>query len=663
MSNLKFYLPAFLFMFVTNAFSQGENRYKGEFYLAGDSTTGFADFKFYTKQGDTIKHGDFFYTQTRSVEEREEYRGIEFEGQYKENSKHGRWVFKQKHFTPSKNPKTKDYSIQYDVDGLEKVIHSNFNNGKAEGTWLFAEHSVESGKIKDTLFFASTSFVNGFISGGFEGKKPGLKAKGKLDGEGFLHGKWKFYHASETGEVVEERIFKNGVWASHKFIFDDRVYELHYSSVISDTGDVAEFDDLSVSDDYFEIVTEDIYELGNNDGSDRIVTQISRMRKASNEFVSGALYCFGSEREISVWQKIPGSDSLKNARVKVVVYPLTSAEEKNLTSALENIQESMELVSEFFEDAQVDISRHSYENITFYHEVFSRYQPVLEKLDEVLTKFKSPGFKYINREKVFPDFFGTVNIESEIIFDFDGEEVKRKHDFPKSTTEDVIYHEDIERVSKEIKQDVSGISEKVNSVLEKFKKEKRLGDKEKLLVSNRDTILNLYNGNVEEVELTSYHEKATQDVIIFIENTFKMYASKDTDERLSIADSLSDCFKKLIILFELQAELPKKLDRLDDLYSRTVWNPYTMTDMEERIKERIYNTFEKDVLPELLKELNSDINCTRIEKSIQKTNEYYKLLVDLREKDTKELEREIRRAGSSTQRADILNSLLQKENQ
>jgi hypothetical protein len=115
------------------------------------------------------------------------------------------------------------------------------------------------------------------------------------------------------------------------------------------------------------------------------------------------------------------------------------------------------------------------------------------------------------------------------------------------------------------------------------------------------------------------------------------------NDKIENLELLNSCFKSFIELYEVLDEFPKQQKELDSLYTRTVWNPFTYTDMDEVVKERIYNAYNKVLFPHLMNEVENQISCETIDKILHDIPAVIERLKQLRNEDTKDIEKELRR--------------------
>jgi hypothetical protein len=100
---------------------------------------------------------------------------------------------------------------------------------------------------------------------------------------------------------------------------------------------------------------------------------------------------------------------------------------------------------------------------------------------------------------------------------------------------------------------------------------------------------------------------------------------------------------EILNFYTILNKIPTKLERIDELYKRVVFNPYTFTDMEERVKEKVYLYFEQVILPQIILDINQNMSCDNFYEKVENIDKLYRQMVLLREKDTKDLERLIKK--------------------
>jgi hypothetical protein len=80
-----------------------------------------------------------------------------------------------------------------------------------------------------------------------------------------------------------------------------------------------------------------------------------------------------------------------------------------------------------------------------------------------------------------------------------------------------------------------------------------------------------------------------------------------------------------------------------------------MVDMDERVKERVYTAFENYLLPYLLKQIKENISCSKIQKNGENIQTLYDRMLAIRDEDTRDQERALRREKDVDVILQILN--------
>lgn len=97
------------------------------------------------------------------------------------------------------------------------------------------------------------------------------------------------------------------------------------------------------------------------------------------------------------------------------------------------------------------------------------------------------------------------------------------------------------------------------------------------------------------------------------------------------------------------------IDRINEVYTRTTWNPYTFTYMDERVNENVYEAFETEVFPFVWDELSNNISCEDIGEKSKNFEILYRKMIALRDEDTKQIDRQLRRSNTLEEILTTLN--------
>ncbi|MFN2262279.1 MAG: hypothetical protein ABR595_09475, partial [Psychroflexus sp.] len=286
---------------------------------------------------------------------------------------------------------------------------------------------------------------------------------------------------------------------------------------------------------------------------------------------------------------------------------------------------------------------HQYKKLKITDEVYKLISAKLDDLKHNVDISQNKALAYLERSSLDNRILKTIQFPENINADFQDEPLEINTNLPSDFEAKKFELSDLAEFINAIKNSVSKLDTKSNLILDDLKKQSNLNEIEDELVAKKDSILKLYSGNEGDENFNEYHEELASDIKNYTRNQFEVYASLEIDQKKQEIDLFMACFDKLISFHNFQTELPSKIDRIEELYTRTVWNPYTYTDMEETVKERIYEAFDEILRPHLLDKFKNEIDCDKISTNIDNFENLYKRLVELREQDTKSIEKALKR--------------------
>lgn len=126
------------------------------------------------------------------------------------------------------------------------------------------------------------------------------------------------------------------------------------------------------------------------------------------------------------------------------------------------------------------------------------------------------------------------------------------------------------------------------------------------------------------------------------------------------AEELIGCVRELDALAITAAELPAREREIKDLYTDEVWNNFTATVMEDRVKRRLINAYEDDIVPYLKERLSAPLACPDVRQLNTQINDLHQRMRELRTADTDDLEDEIRDTDDPRAMIQLITSALQQ---
>ncbi|GGE41717.1 hypothetical protein GCM10010832_22180 [Psychroflexus planctonicus] len=618
-----------------------------------DSIIGEVFFQYYLNNQDTIYNGNFEFNSTQKVKDQEDVVSYNYVGKYQENQKTGKWVFSKKELTPQKKFKEKNYKVTFSTSGSEFKINGNFKDGLADGDWQVVNQKFESSNPTDTLYSISSKFKNAKMVAHFSAASNRVNIDGNFTEDGLLDGNWEIIHRLDNKKLVEIRSYEDGIFKSHYFLINDEKYHIEHVGLDIIVEENENWVDIEIKDDYFKIL--ELTNFGFKEEANKdVVEDIKATTQKSNQFLKNALLSFGYYNEFEVWNSLKGNQAIQFGKFKVRKYTYTKNEKEQLAKLKDQSLQIKESLANFFSNSQIEIGKLNFETLNKYESILKQYQKAYPELDKIVNKLTQPAFEYVDREALLPKFNLEINFNSQLNYTYQEEQITEKHRFPEIPEQNNLSIPTLAKLVGNWHKDVVEIEEEVERILEDLSKQEALNEDEEELVARKTELIALYSNEDEKDNYNEFHEDVAEGVIQYTNQVFENYVKLPVDQKKDEIQSTLTCIEKLLNTYTELADIPRKLDRLDDVYTRTSFNPYLMVDMSERIKERIYKAFEDYLFPELMKEIKQDIDCDEFPKHLNDLERLYNRMVELSDQDTSDIEKELRRVRDADEIKQIL---------
>lgn len=647
--NTGFLLVCLCFLFSLHTTAQEITKTK----KINDSIIGEVFFQYYLNNQDTIYNGNFEFNSTQKVKDQEDVVSYNYVGKYQENQKTGKWVFSKKELTPQEKFKEKNYKVTFSTSGSEFKIKGNFKDGLADGDWQVVNQKFESSNPTDTLYSISSKFKNAKMVAHFSAASNRVNIDGNFTEDGLLDGNWEIIHRLDNKELVEIRSYEDGIFKSHYFLINDEKYHIEHVGLDTIVEENENWVDIEIKDDYFKIL--ELTNFGFKEEADKgVVQDIQATTQKSNQFLKNALLSFGYYNEFEVWNSLKGNQAIQFGKFKVRKYTYTKNEKEQLAKLKDQSSQIEESLANFFSNSQIEIGKLNFETLNKYESILKQYQKSYPELDKIVNKLTQTAFEYVDREALLPKFNLEINFNSQLEYTYQEEQIIEKHRFPEIPEQKNLSIPTLAKLVGNWHKDVVEIEEEVERILEDLSKQEALNEDEEELVARKTELIALYSNEDEKDNYNEFHEDVAEGVIQYTNQMFENYVKLPVDQKKDEIQSTLTCIEKLLNTYTELADIPRKLDRLDDVYTRTSFNPYLMVDMSERIKERIYKAFEDYLFPELMKEMKQDIDCDEFPKHLNDLERLYNRMVQLSDQDTSDIEKELRRVRDADEIKQIL---------
>lgn len=610
--------------------------------VINDTIVGEAVYQYYINNQDTVFNGSYAFNSTKNIKGKEQVVSYNYEGNYAENQKTGKWVFSRKELTPQNKFKEKDYKTTFLTSGKEFKINANFKEGLADGDWQVVYQKFKSSQPTDTLYSINTKFKDAVMIDRLIAKSSRVNISGEFTDEGLLNGDWEIIHQIDNEKIIEIRTFEKGVFKSHYFLKNNQKYPIQHIGLDTTRVDDENWVDIKIRDQYFQIIELTNFGVESNETAS-FAKKLLATSQETNQFLKNALLSFGYFNDFEVWNSLRGNQAIVYGKFKVRKFPYSEKEKQQLDDIVSKTEAVDEILDQFFSNSQIEIGKLSFENLSLYESILKQYQKAHPKLNQFVAKISQPAFEYVIREEVFPNLNLEIDFTPQISYSYQEEAKTKEHSFPKVPNNKEYSIKAIYNFVEQLHKDVTEIEANVKQIVEDLSKQQALSEEEEELVAKKAELEALFNNETKDEDFNTYHENLATGVLEFADETFENYVKLPVDQKKDEIQTTLTCFDNLINAYTEIGDLPRKLQRIDDVYTRTSFNPYLMVDMSERIKERIYTAFEDYLFPSLMEEIKQQINCDEFLQKIQNLENIYNRMIRLSDQDTSALEKELRR--------------------
>jgi len=609
--------------FILFCSAQEQNVYDGA-YSIGDYV-GNAKFEYKLQNEDTLFNGTFEFDNTLEKEAGLTEKPIIITGYFKNNRPDGKWSFEFGNFSRSDEKKLVNYQYVIEINGIQKKIDFNLNEGKPSGKWSINIDSLKNSKVTKTLFKSVFDYKNGIPQKSFRIENDDAFMVGRLLRNAVAHDVWSVYTKDGIGEI-ESWQFNQGQLEKIVVKIDDEVKQLpiYY-------GNPEDLTTVNLDKHYLDIIE---LQIQQQDTSHVFDHGMSTLLKKDDENYDLVLHFF---------ENLGRPLSVEGFKVVVPVFPLTTEQKAKMELIKKAYQKSDTTVQGILEDSQLNILKLSDPETAYLYNVASTIdRDYLKSIGKLVSYQDQDVLRHITRQKViealwpqgFPEQIMKIkdSLTAERIYVLE----KSFYDFSQQNLNGVLQlAEFTTEVSLKLKS-------QLDEILSSNQREAAFVQQEKQLVTSVNSLKahidSLKNDAPKDIKTTLEQLKG------FTNKKLSEYSKMEENfEKLKYSQELLTCFESAENLANAINNIPEQQSIINKAYQDQVWNPFTATIMDEDIKKRITRAYEKQVLPYYLNEIAKHLTCEKIPEITKNLRKLNDRMLALRDEDTKKLERKLRR--------------------
>ncbi len=641
--SIKRLFPVFLFLVLTfQTFGQEPKAYEGP--LKVGPYLGKAVYQYTISDLDTIFDGDFQLERSNleTLVENEDTT-FRFSGTFDKGIAHGPWQFEFGAYQTNSQSQVVGYQYRVLVSGVQEIGAGSLVEGKPDGRWTYTINQIKDSEIEKILFKSSIYFDEGVPQQNFQIENDSSVLVGRLLRDGLAHDEWSFY-ATENVEDTENWFFQNGLLRSIQ-LKSDRI-----SKEISIFGtNASNYKTTQLNAQYIALLDAVL-------DNDKEKSHISQLLEQNN----------GYYKKISeVFDHLGSPDFETNIKVRVPYYPLDSLQNKMLEQITADYKIASDLSNAILDNSHLNIVKRTDPEAFFYYNVAEKIHNDFLKPLGTLVGYKEHEIVQYQEistimERLWPN--GKPNKEIIVVADEKGEE--RAFSLPSS--------EEFEYEGNDLLS-IAALGTYAKMSLEYIKGSlaSRLTNDEQLQILNglEEELIALNNSLEKQVDslpekLPSDFQKALEQLQNVADSSLTVYASiKNPSKKMEYGKEVKNCLSQLNSLAITIKELPQRREEIQKKYTDAVWNPFMANVMEEEVKKRIVNAYKNILIPYFLSTITQELQCDNVGNLNDEISYTNQRILDLRDIDTRKLERKLRKEKRPKEVLKLLNEQSTSKNQ
>ncbi|PIB37737.1 hypothetical protein [Maribacter sp. 4G9] len=620
----RFRFKGFTFLFVLFfqlvLFAQERSEYEGPFQIG--RYTGNARYQYAVLETDTVLDGAFLF-QKSNLETllKEQDSSFTIRGSFNKALAHGPWQFQFGKYTSDSKSEVVDFEYRILVSGTQETASGVLLEGVPNGAWEISIQEVENSEVTKIRFISEFNFEKGVPQQSFKIESDSSALVGRFLRNGLAHDAWTSY-GSNALEVDEVWHFEEGFL---KKIDIDTTGE---QILVFDT-EATQYETIPLDDRFLLLLR---YNLQDKVGQGNTISLLSKNREEYQK-INGILTNLGSHSFGT------------NIKVKVPLFALDSLQKRTLERTSIHLKKASELSKTIRSNNHLNIIRRTDTDANYLYSVSEKIESeFLDPMKIYAKLYQNQIFEFVEpttlEGRIFPG--GKPDKSIQVMgykepfqlpdadgFNFAGSSLTTLEQISLYAYESMEYimsqlsdklSDDVQIQSlKELENDLISINTGIEAQIDTLSP--------MLLVDYGEAYKNL--GEIANRKLATYAEIS------------------NPSEKLDFGQNLKSCLEDLNSLITLVSNFPDKMEEVKSLYTDDIWNPFMATVMEEEVKKRIVEAYTGILIPHFIKSLSETEDCEQFVVIREQIIYTHNRLVDLRNEETRKLERKLKRARTA----------------
>ncbi|MDC6405658.1 MULTISPECIES: hypothetical protein [Maribacter] len=624
----------FLLFCQTLLIAQEKGEYEGPFQIG--KYTGNARYQYYTSATDTVLDGPFLF-QKSNLETllKEQDSSFTIKGNFIDALANGPWQFQFGKYTSDSKSEVVDFEYRILVSGTQEMATGVLSEGLPDGDWHITVQEVENSEVTNILFKSEFNFEKGVPQQSFKIESDSSALVGRFLRNGVAHDAWTSY-GSNALEVDETWYFEEGLL--QKIVFDATGEEVPVFDMYA-----PQYEMISLDDRFLLLLR---YNLRDKIGQGNTLQLLSKNREVYQK-INTILTQLGS---------LPFDTNIK---VQVPVYALDSLQKETLERISDNLTQASELSKTILSNSHLNIIRRTDTDAQYWYSVTEKLvSEFLSPLESYVDLYQNQIFEFVNPStvegRIFPVGIPDKTIEVQVgqepfqlpeadAFNFQGSGLQAMEQISVYAQMSMEYI--LDQLSNKLSDDIQ-----IQSLKE--------------LETNLISVNNGIEKQIDSLlpQLPENYANALKNLGDTANQKLATYANiSNPGEKLSFGEDLQSCLEDIRSLIKLLSNFPEKIKEIKALYTDDIWNPFMATVMDEEVKKRIVEAYRDILVPYFVQTISQTGECDRFALLREQIVYANNRMVDLRNKETRKLERKLKRARTAEEILKLFQQQIPKE--
>ena len=616
------------------AIAQQKEKYKGEYRW--NQFKGIAEFEFIPAGKDSmILDGEFSFLSQSDPDSRF-FEKNKVNGTYSKNIKTGRWTYRHENFQVLVQD-VQDFKLDAQLTGTQINLEAGYKNGIPEGKWGY-EEIFFNGKTKETRTFTDELlFKEGVLADKleirFRDQNRSQFIRGKFLPDGVMDGEWVLVYAQDERLVSEVRNYRNGFLLALKkrdLLTDQILEEVVFFETLNRLNKVESGTNsgFRLADQVFGLE----YADGFLNSSPKAKAQL-----AANDFMSQFL------QNLLRYEKAYLNEKGQLVRLPIhtrrMVYEFSRHQQRMIEILPDFYLEIKSNANRYLIDESFELNQNSSAAMARAFAIYQTLAQKLESLDELIHLLRTKNIQFHDVSQILPNHPGIFQSQIPFSYTFAENEQQDRLEFD-LTGFKADFFDGLESYLRQIGQVLQKEQKIVDESLYVIRQDSELLDIEKKITQRAAALESLYREYPENELIVAVRQQVLGTYVQQLKNQFS--AQNQFEVKKEIGLRILTQYTELESAFGELLELHTYPEQVDQAYMEEVFNPFTYSRYDQRMKPKLYDSYE-ELVDYYKTQLKASQTGNEVRRWVRKIRVASLRLLELKDQDTKKLERSLNR--------------------